>query len=553
MVFQQKMAAIDLYSGIGGWTLGFRMAGIDVLSSYEWWKDANRTHNKNFGSEHAETDIRKLELSDLPTETIEFVVGSPPCTQFSYANRGGNGDIQDGLVDLKKFLQVVDHLQPKYWAMENVPRVAKILEKELQSKGQLARFRHLFGDIRVYNSADFGVPQDRKRMIAGRLRFDLLDAYAKKTEKINMSAVLNALQRVPIIDPIYGIELSEAKLTDHVREPKLSEEEVRINEESKTHHPVYNRMSFPDRQDRPSRTITALCTRVSRESIVIRDERGNLRRLTVRERAGMQSFPFNYQFFGSTYSNKLKMIGNAVPPVLTFYIAQSMLETPVEKVLYPKDVPRLRLRLSEDLAANHMPDNEGGSYSWSRSFWLAIKGLRFGSGVRFDLKNFADKEDKTVTWRVNFYYGNSKAIKQKVLDRKLLMKALKATDLDDNEVFNELFIELHGFLGKIDEQKLQKNWTNTDRTVMGPIQLIDALAGYVLRFKERINGLDKEYTEAIAKFTIKEFENDETGESELPKIAERNLDIFIGILIGAHFNTVMKKEAIKITRGKVCA
>jgi DNA (cytosine-5)-methyltransferase 1 len=548
------MTAIDLYSGIGGWTLGFRMAGIDVLASYEWWKDANLTHNKNFDSDHKETDIRALELEALPAkDKVQFVIGSPPCTQFSFANRGGNGDIKDGLVDIKKFLEVVEHMQPKYWAMENVPRVASILEKEIKPKGRLAKFRHLFGEIRVYNSADFGVPQDRKRMIAGNLPFGLLDAYKENITKLNLSDVLNSLQQPPYIDPIYGIQVPEGELSDHVLEPNLSDEEARINEEGKTHHPVYNRMSFPDRQNRPSRTITALCTRVSRESIVIRDHAGNLRRLTVRERGGIQSFPMNYQFFGSTYPNKLKMIGNAVPPLLTFYIAQSMLETPLDQLLRPTDVPRERLALSSEKAIDHKPDNAGAKYSWNRSFWLAIKGLRFGSGVRFDLKNYNDKDTKRTTWRINFYYGNSKAIKQKELDGGMLTKALRATGLDENGPFNELFNDLVAFIAKVDEKKLQENWTNVDRKMMGPIKLIDALAGFVLLFRERLDGIDKGYTDAIADFIKSEFESKDNATSELRKSNEKALDIFIGILIGTAFNMTMNGEAIKIKKLKARA
>ena len=57
-------------------------------------------------------DIRKLELKQLPNpEEVDFVVGSPPCTQFSYSNRGGSGDISDGLVDIFKFLEVVEYLK----------------------------------------------------------------------------------------------------------------------------------------------------------------------------------------------------------------------------------------------------------------------------------------------------------------------------------------------------------------------------------------------------------------------------------------------------------
>ena len=102
----KNFKAIDLYGGIGGWTLGLQMVGIEVLRSYENWMPAIETHNANFGHLSKPIDIRKLSISDLPSD-IDFIVGSPPCTQFSYSNRGGSGNINDGLVDIRKFLQIV--------------------------------------------------------------------------------------------------------------------------------------------------------------------------------------------------------------------------------------------------------------------------------------------------------------------------------------------------------------------------------------------------------------------------------------------------------------
>jgi len=145
---QPVYRAIDLYSGVGGWSLGLRMANIEIVSSYEWWSVAADTQRLNLGDRVTELDIRKLDLSELPTD-IDIVVGSPPCTQFSYANRGGSGDIADGLKDVYKFLEVVEHVSPQYWVMENIPRVAGILERELSNGGQLVRFREIVDDIKV--------------------------------------------------------------------------------------------------------------------------------------------------------------------------------------------------------------------------------------------------------------------------------------------------------------------------------------------------------------------------------------------------------------------
>lgn len=124
----KAIRAIDLYSGVGGWSAGLRMAGISVVASYERSEHANITNARNNGHATHTVDLRALDLNTLPKD-IDVVVGSPPCTQFSMSNRGGNGDISDGLKDIKVFLEVVDRLKPRFWAMENVPRVSNILAR----------------------------------------------------------------------------------------------------------------------------------------------------------------------------------------------------------------------------------------------------------------------------------------------------------------------------------------------------------------------------------------------------------------------------------------
>ena len=103
----KKLKAIDLYSGIGGWSLGLRLNDIEVLHSYEWWNQAVDTANKNLGKKEEVQNIREMDFSKLKDKKIDIVVGSPPCTQFSYSNRGGSGDISDGIIDLYKFFECV--------------------------------------------------------------------------------------------------------------------------------------------------------------------------------------------------------------------------------------------------------------------------------------------------------------------------------------------------------------------------------------------------------------------------------------------------------------
>ncbi|OEK02727.1 hypothetical protein BFP97_14865 [Roseivirga sp. 4D4] len=531
------MKAIDLYSGIGGWTLGFKMAGIEVVSSFEWWKDANETHNANFGTKHKEKNIRELDVySDLPPkDEIDFVVGSPPCTQFSFANRGGNGDLVDGLVDVAKFLEVVDYIKPKYWAMENVPRVAGIIEKSIEKGGPLERYSHLFDDqfrvIKVYNSADYGVPQNRKRMIAGRFPFGLFESYQEVTPRRTLGEVVMGLKRENLLDPIYGHSLKT--LTDNIHEAPLTDEEKRINSDSKTHHPVYNKMSFPDILDRPSRTITALCTRVSRESIIIEDDPEKYRRLTVRERGCVQTFPADYQFHSNSYGGKLKMIGNAVPPLLTYYIAQSMLETSLDEVAVPVSEGRINLS-TENVPKFFSPESKGSKFSWKRSFWLAVPGLRLGSGVRFELRNVSNKEIEKTFWWVNFCYGNSKNLMQFPLDKRsfeTVWESLQIMALDCE--IGDILMNFQDFVASVDAPGLQENWTNKDRSKNNPIELIDDIGRFASELVERLNRSD-----AMTLDKLRELVGF-IGLGEQRKLMENANIIVSGILLGSIFNTVI--------------
>lgn len=537
------MKAIDLYSGIGGWTLGLKMAGIEVVASYEWWKDANNTHNQNFGTDHKERNIRELDLEiDLPNpDEIDFVVGSPPCTQFSFANRGGNGDIADGLIDVYKFLEVVEYVRPKYWAMENVPRVAGILEREILEGGELERFAHLFDGefriIKVYNSADFGVPQSRKRMIAGKFPYQLFESYREITPQRTLREVIQGLKKENLIDPIYGHKID--KLTDNIGEVSLTSEEKRINSDSKTHHPVYNKMSFPDLLDRPSRTVTALCTRVSRESIIIEDEPNQFRRLTVRERGCIQTFPADYQFYSNSYGGKLKMIGNAIPPLLTYYIAESMLNKSIEN-LNPAVSQGKIIDNTNNLPRIFEPDNRGSKYSWSRSFWLAIPNLRLGSGVRFELRNIANKELEQVFWKVNFFFGNSKKIEELSLDKQLFRELWEALQIIEVKNLESTLLRFLEFVQRLEINDLQENWTNKNRSKDGPIWLIDRLGDFAKDIIEILNNSNQSIQDQLDSFT------DHGIFLANRKLAENSNLVISGMLIGSIFNAVVRGENVEL-------
>ncbi|MES0058807.1 DNA cytosine methyltransferase [Mesorhizobium sp. M0041] len=466
-----RLRAVDLYSGVGGWSLGLKLAGVEVVASYDIWKPANETNTRNNGHAALTQNLRHLDLAHLP-KNIDIVVGSPPCTQFSYANRGGGGDIEDGLKDIKVFLQVVDHLRPKAWAMENVPRVAAILDRELRMGGRLAAFAHLGLSHRTINMEDFGLPQRRKRCIAGNLDFDLLLAYSHGLRRPTLGDVITSLKEDVVTDPLYGIKLKSRDLIDHVIEDGLNGEEMRINRANKVEHPIYNRMPFPDCLDRSVRTITATCTRVSRESIVVRDstKTDTHRRLTIRERATLQGFPITFQFFGRNYSQKLKMIGNAVPPLFSYYTACALSGLPPEAVSPPSERPLL-LNLGAAVPMETPPARTGAVYPSRRTFRFAIPALRLSSGVRFDLTNVSQSDD--VSWRVDFVFGTSKSIHKLEPGFELLRHVrplLNGLPLVRAEVQH-----VGEMAAQFDLANMQRVWCHNGTGTHHPFQLLDAL------------------------------------------------------------------------------
>ena len=526
------MRTIDLYSGIGGWSLGLKLAGLEIVGSFEWWSDAANTHTKNLGLPSNKLDIRELDLKTLP-KNIDVVVGSPPCTQFSFANRGGSGDMEDGLKDIIKYFQVVSYLKPKYWAMENVPRVTNILIKEREIGGALHQFNALLKDafIETIDFSDFGTPQRRKRCIAGNFNSALLEEYKNVARKVVLGDVVGSMAQEKIIDPLFNIQRKNSNVTGLANEEAFSQEELRINREAKENHPVYNNMKFPDPLDKTSRTITATCTRVSRESVVIQDPLNKkfFRRLNVRERASCQGFPITYNFFGKSYPGQLKMIGNAIPPTFTYFLGNAFLSKPANEVVPLKKVnPKIISTITE--VTEHTPDSKGRMFRENRSFQLAIEKLRFKSGTRFELNN----KKGGGNWSIEFFYGDSKNINTLILNRALLSelvsrsRSLKSTNLQ------KINITAKKSISKINHKELQKVWTNRAKGTH-PFEFVDELDGIAKKCIAISKEIPDESVDELIDFLFSE-SSSSAKPGRLVKLHKYGREIICGVLIGCNFN-----------------
>jgi DNA (cytosine-5)-methyltransferase 1 len=530
----RPLRAIDLYSGVGGWALGLRMAGIEVIASYEKWGPANETNFKNNHHQAQTVDIRGLALADLPQD-IDIIVGSPPCTQFSYSNRGGGGNINDGLQDIIKFLSVVAHLKPKAWAMENVPRVAAILERELRPKGRLSKFIGLGMSHCVVNMQDYGLPQRRRRCIAGKFDLELLQSYAGRYAPPTLGDVVKALSARKVKDPVYGIEIETTALLDHVTEDHLNTEEERVNRAGKVTHPVYNAMPFPDPLNRSVRTITATCTRVSRESIVIEDPKapGRLRRLTIRERASLQGFPVTFQFYGASYGAKLRMVGNAVPPLVSFFLGQALRGVQPGALIPPSEGVKAFLPPTP-VPKTTPPDTAGANYPWERTFRFAIPSLRLKSGVRFELRNVRDNDN--MNWEVAFVFGSSKSIQTLSLSTHQCSQILSCLPPETRSFVKGEMMKFGQYVRLADIPHMQDVWSHRGPGGIRPFMFLDQMDQLGRALIPIIAEHDGIAQLAVMQVVKSEYKRGIAELVGLEKLKRNAPLILAGIVIGAYAN-----------------
>lgn len=144
------LKVIDLFCGCGGFSLGFDYAGFKIIYALDNWKTACESYQANFPDvEVVCEDALKLAPEDIPDADV--IIGGPPCQEFSVANLKKKYDTS--LIEW--FWDMVVEKNPKYVIMEEVPTVRRFLPPNIPM-------------VRIYRMCDYGVPQIRKRLFAGR-------------------------------------------------------------------------------------------------------------------------------------------------------------------------------------------------------------------------------------------------------------------------------------------------------------------------------------------------------------------------------------------------
>jgi DNA (cytosine-5)-methyltransferase 1 len=179
----KKPTVISLFAGAGGMDLGFQQAGFDIIWANEYEEIFAETYKKNIGNHVVVGDIQSIQNKDIPKEA-DVVIGGFPCQGFSIANPNRKSA---GMRDKRNFLyremlRVIKHSQPKYFIAENVKGILNI------EKGQvipliIQDFKELgyHVDYKLLNAANYGVPQQRERVIIMGNRVDKQNYYPDQT------------------------------------------------------------------------------------------------------------------------------------------------------------------------------------------------------------------------------------------------------------------------------------------------------------------------------------------------------------------------------------
>ncbi len=317
------MNVVSLFCGCGGLDLGLKMAGHKVIWANDFDNYAIETYIKNIKSDD-ETVLCKsiLEIPSSEIPDCDMVVGGFPCQGFSMANPYRNESDTRNFLYLE-LLRVVRDKQPKVFLGENVQGITSLggYETQFDKKQKLGRvfkmilqdFRDIGYDIKwqIVNSADYGVPQNRKRMIMIGVRKDLnLEfEFPAKNYQNNPKTVFDAIGDLPL-EP-------NLKIPNHLG----TSHKVKINGYLGNRHTEYNK---------PSPTIVGRGGGTG--GPVILPHPSQTRRMTVREVARIQTFPDNFVFCGSV-SSQYRQIGNAVPVLLGFVLGEQLNKiTKIQKI-----------------------------------------------------------------------------------------------------------------------------------------------------------------------------------------------------------------------------
>lgn len=389
---------IDLFAGCGGLSEGFYRQGFNALAHIEIDHAACetlKTRMNYYGYEDAEKSVLEADITDsdivkrisevVGDNEVDIIIGGPPCQSFSTLGKAkDNNNMQDDPRNylFENYVKVLNYFKPKFFVFENV---TGLLDTKIKGKRifglilKRLRYRYKVLDdesVIVLNATNYGVPQERKRVILIGVRKDIDiepkkiyesiikthylpdDSEEERTGKEKYVTVREAIGDLPFLrqgegqkESNYNVDYSlcseyvkkirkpsDVILLDHVARKNNEKDVERYKVMAENHWNFLQLLDYrPDLGhekkrvffnsykvqwwDMPSKTIIAHLYKDGNQFIHPDSEQG--RSITVREAARLQSFPDDFVFEGSR-TEQFKQIGNAVPPMLAEAIAKGV-------------------------------------------------------------------------------------------------------------------------------------------------------------------------------------------------------------------------------------
>jgi DNA (cytosine-5)-methyltransferase 1 len=347
---------ISFFTGAGGLDIGFDLVGYDIVYATDIDRKSCATLKANLGGLLSKNtciecgDIRKINFETLPTD-IDLVIGGPPCQSFSASGRragGAPGRLDDRGTLFEAYRNIIDYIRPKAFLFENVRGILGTNKGE-DWKAIVKAFQDIGYKIshRILDALDYGVPQQRERMIMVGHTLDKEFLFPRPLfgpDSIGEKPYISAGEAVAIIDgddeDKEGLILKNGKYAHLLPLIPVGENYLFFTAKRGHPNPVFAyRSRFSDflYKANPAFQVKTLIASPGKYTGPFHWDN---RCFTVKEYMRLQGFPDGYNFVGDR-ADKIKQIGNSVSPKLSYQlalaIAKQIFKRKVEIELLDKD------------------------------------------------------------------------------------------------------------------------------------------------------------------------------------------------------------------------
>lgn len=350
------MNVLDLFSGCGGISDGFRQNKFRIVGGIDFDKDSVKTFRENFPKSDAIcADISKITNNNISerfaNRNINIVVGGPPCQGFSNANRWQNEKNDPRNKLFFDFLRFVKIISPQIVLLENVRGI--LTKDNGYAKVRIINHINKLG-YKIYptilNASDFGVPQNRYRAFFVGIKKNILKNEfcinePNKSDKVTVKDAIGELYKFKHLEKVDQYNLTNKPNTNYrkylrnsnnlisnhqiVYPAKSTQEKIKHVKQGGNWRDIPKKMFINNRDNRHSSAYKRLCEKDVSVTIDTGNSHSNYfhplfnRLPTVRESARIQSFKDRFIFHGSRTS-QYRQVGNAVPPLLVKHIASKL-------------------------------------------------------------------------------------------------------------------------------------------------------------------------------------------------------------------------------------